>query len=85
VSARRKPKVNTNCVADVYAEPTEKIVELSIPGQPDCGALLSLRNDGERLHVVLYNVDQNVVVHQPTALDGEGRSVKVELFQGKEG
>jgi hypothetical protein len=59
----KKPKVITNCVANHYSDPDQRIVELSSDGG---GGLISLyvsEVDGvKRLTVELYHLDPTVDV-----------------------
>jgi hypothetical protein len=70
VTVHRKPKVNTNCVADVYAGPNEKIVEVSIPGGGPA-MLLSCRGVDGALIVEPYEMDLDAHVMQPKMRTGE--------------
>lgn len=72
-----KPKVTVRAVADLYAGPTERIIEFS-DRQVPAGGLIALRRcerpDGRhRLMVQIYRCDAevDVVVGQPDA-DGVG-------------
>lgn len=65
----RKPTVTTNCVADRYTMPHEKIVEFS---SGDKGGLISFsqKENGE-LHVHLYRCSLGVTVtfDEPKLID----------------
>lgn len=56
-----KPKVNTACVANHYADSTERIIEVT--GQGDKGCLIAIRNrpDGT-VGVDVYRRDRGVEV-----------------------
>ncbi|WP_431881925.1 hypothetical protein [Micromonospora chalcea] len=57
-----KPRVTTNCVANGYAGPDERIVEVS--GQRGKGCLISIRNrpDGT-VSIDVHRRDPEVVVN----------------------
>lgn len=60
----RRPKVTLDCVAHQYAERTERIVEVSVPGT-DTGCLVSFWHTDDRLlKVDVYRASEDVsVVH----------------------
>jgi hypothetical protein len=64
----RKPKVTLKCVADQYASPGEKIIELSDNGS---GCLISIRRVNGKLVICPYRGDKDVVVWI------EGREIQV--------
>jgi len=55
----KKPKVIVNCVASHFADPDQRIVELS---SDVAGGLLSMYVHEGRLVVELYHLDDNVDV-----------------------
>jgi hypothetical protein len=58
-----KPKVYTECVADAFSGPAEKIAEFNVLGHPELGGgLIALRVVDGVLHIGLKQVDQRVVV-----------------------
>jgi len=56
----KKPKVNTRCVANYYASPSERIVEFS---SNEKGGLISFReNEDGEFFVQLYRMDNGIFV-----------------------
>jgi hypothetical protein len=64
----RKPRVNTNPVANTYSSPAERIVEFHSGKPGGSGGLISFRRleDGT-LQVDLYQLDPAVVVNVSAA------------------
>jgi hypothetical protein len=54
-----KPKVTTNAVANLYAGPTERIIEFS---SEKGGGLISLQVVGDELRLYVYQQDKTVQV-----------------------
>jgi hypothetical protein len=59
---RTKPSVKLKCVANSYASPNERIIEIS--GRDGEGALISVRNcdDDGKVLISVYRVDPKVIV-----------------------
>jgi hypothetical protein len=65
---RNKPRVNLKCRANIFAGPTERIIEFSFPGapSPSTGGLIAFRHMPDRqLIVEVTRVDAGVTVRVP--------------------
>lgn len=56
---RKRIRVLTQCVANAYTGPDERIVEFS---SPNGGGLISFRMQDDKLRVQIYRVDRSVEV-----------------------
>ena len=60
MARNNKPKVNTRCVADRYAGPSEKIIEVT--GQDGIGCLISIWNrDDGAVSVHVHRRDRGLI------------------------
>ena len=64
MARRSKPSVETRCVANNYAGPNERIVEVSSSGG-GCLIAFTTGEDGKALRIDVYRADQTVTVRGP--------------------
>jgi hypothetical protein len=79
-----RPRITTDCVADAYAGPNERIIEYAAAGPNAPGGLISLRHDpgSGRLAVSAYRHDARVHVLAGAPAEAAGLPVQATVAMG---